>query len=506
MGGGVSRSRGQAAIPASAKNALDHRCFHMATPTVRPTKAVVRYGGFFLSVGAARVLGLLITSVTFPILVRRLGVETYGLWSYVVAVCAFLDVIANPGLSAYAGQQVAARRSAAIDLIPDFLVLRALASLTAMGVLFVLAAFESRPEARELLHWYGVGAMLVPLTGSDFLLTSLELFHARSLLSLIQQLLYAAGIVFLVRSPKDVLWLPASILGSALIANVAGWIVLWHNGFRPAITVKPHQWRGILVPSLHYAATTMMASVYHRTGHVVVRWVLGDYALGLYAAAVRFVDILRNLVSIVLNILMPRMALSAQSASGLRRLVQAAVSVLAIISLPLMLGTLATAHLVVPWILGKNYVAAVALVRWMSPFLLTAPIASLMSGTVLYALGKHRAYLLSASVGAIVAVLGSLILVRTSGLAGVCVAFVLAELAVGVTAYFLVPEQLRDLWNNRLIAIAGIAALLMLAAVRLANSFSSRPVIVIAVGAVVYLAGLAVMGKKPLMEQFGGAR
>ena len=64
-------------------------------------------------------------------------------------------------------------------------------------------------------------------------------------------------------------------------------------------------------------ATTMMATVYHRTGLLVVRWFLGDYAVGLYAAAVRFVDLLRNFVSIALGVLMPRMALAAESRAGL---------------------------------------------------------------------------------------------------------------------------------------------------------------------------------------------
>src|SRR5437016_9004786 len=83
-----------------------------------------RYAGFVLSVSTARVAGVLMTSVTFPFLVRRLGVETYGIWSYVVALCAFLDVMANPGLTAHTAQQVAARRHAAAELIPDILVLR----------------------------------------------------------------------------------------------------------------------------------------------------------------------------------------------------------------------------------------------------------------------------------------------------------------------------------------------------------------------------------------------
>jgi O-antigen/teichoic acid export membrane protein len=469
----------------------------------KSSSAITRYGGFFLSVGAARLLGLLVTSVTFPILVRRLGVQTYGSWSYVVALCAFFDIIANPGLTTHASQQVAARRHAAAELVGDFLALRGLGVIAAIVIFLVVVSLEGRPEMRSLLRWYGVAGLCVSLTGSDFFLTSLELFHTRSLLALIQQSLYAAGVIIFVRSPKDLLWLPASILGSALITNLAGWIALWRNGFRPALRITPRRWRSILVPSFHYAATSMMSTIYHRTGHLAVRWFLGEYALGLYAAAVRFVDILRNFVSIGLGILMPRMALAAQSQSGLRRLAHAAVSALAGISIPLMLGTLATVQLVLPWVLGTNYLPAVELVRWMSPYLLAAPMASLLSGTILYAMGRHRAYLTAGTAGALVAVLLSFTLGRRFGLPGICVSFVLAEVAVAVTAYCLIPRDLRDLWKNPVIAVATFASLLMLAAVYLTNYYSSQPLLIVAVAVVVYAIVSAMFGRKLLLQQLG---
>ncbi len=473
---------------------------------MKRSSALVRYGGFFVSVGTARVLGLVITSITFPILVRRLGVETYGLWSYVVALCAFVEVVANPGLTTYTAQQIAAHRHAAAELIPDFLALRMLSSLAAIAMLLVVASFDRRPDVRSLLHWYGVGLLCVGLTGSDFLLTSLELFHIRSLLTLIQQALYAAGVLLLVRGPKDIMWLPASILGSALAVNLVGWMVLWRNGFRPPMTIAANRWRAILIPSLHYAATTMMGTIYHRTGHIVVRWFLGDFALGLYAAAVRFVDILRNFATIGFSVLMPRMALSAQSPAELKRLLRAAVSALAAISIPLTLGTLATAHLMVPWVLGVGYTGAVAPVRWVAPFLLVAPIASLLSGTVLYALGRHRACLASASVGALVAVTLSLLLVRAFGLTGACVAFVLGELAVSITAYLLMPRDLRDLWRNPFIVVASFSALLMVGTVRIVNSYSSRPLLVVGAGVAVFAITAGLLGKKMLIEQFGNGQ
>jgi O-antigen/teichoic acid export membrane protein len=473
---------------------------------LKPSNALVRYGGFFLSVGTARVLGLLITSVTFPILVRRLGVETYGLWSYVVTLCAFFDIIANPGLSSHITQQVAAHRNSAAEQVPDFLALRALGVLAAIVVLLVFAGFERRPEVHRLLLWYGVASLCIGLTGSDFFLGSLELFHLRSGLTLIQQALYAAGILILVHTPRDILWVPGSILGSALATNMVGWYALWHNGFRPPAALAPSRWRSILVPSFHYAATTAMNTVYHRTGHLVVRWFLGDYALGLYAASVRFVDLLRNFVSIALSVLMPRIALAAQSRTGTRRLVDAAVSAVAAVSIPLMLGALSTAHLVVPWILGSGYAPAVPLVRWMAPFILAGPLASLLSGTVLYAMGRHRAYLLSATVGACVAVVLSFSLVRMIGLPGVCIAFVLAEFAVAATAYPFIPRDLRDLWKNPLIPVAVFSSLLMVLAVRWVNHYSSRPLIVVAAGAAVYAAAATVLGGKLLINQFGESK
>jgi O-antigen/teichoic acid export membrane protein len=472
---------------------------------MRPTNALVRYGGFFLSVGTARALGILITSITFPVLVRRLGVETYGRWSYVVALCAFFDVVANPGLTAYIAQQVAARRHVAAELVSDFVALRILSSLAAMVALLVVASFEGRPDVRWLLRAYGVAELCVGLTGTDFLLSSLELFHMRSLMNFVQQALYAIGILLLVRSPRDILWLPASILGSALMTNLAGWVFLWRQGFRPPLKIDPGRWWAILEPSFHYAGTTMMATVYHRTGHLVVRWFLGDFALGLYAAAVRFVDILKNVINIALSVLMPRMALSAHSGAGLKRLVRAAVSALAVVSIPLTLGTLATAHLVVPFVLGASYTGAIGPVRWMSPYLLAAPMASLLSGTILYALGRHRSYLASATVGAVTAVLSALVLVHFFGLLGGCVAFVLGEAAVAIAAYLLIPHDLRDLWKNPLIMVAGFSGLLMVGAVRLANLFTSRPLLVVAAGAVVYSITAFALGRRRLMQQFASS-
>jgi len=470
------------------------------------TNTLQRYISYVASVSGARVAGLLLISLTFPFLVRRLGVEMYGLWSYVVAVCTFLDVIADPGIMTHVTQQVAARREEGFQLFSDALFLRLLSSSVAMAVLLVIASFEPRTDLRHLLRFYGIGILFANLLSADHILTALEMFHARSMLAVMQQTVYALGIFAFVHSPRNIVWVPLSILASSAISGVAGWMLLSRRGFTLATRLRPQQWKGILVPSAHYASSTLMSNLYHRSGHLLVRWFLGDFALGLYAAAVRLVDLLRGFVIIVLQVLMPRMALSAKSTTELRRLARIALAVTAVVSIPLAVGLMSTAHLIVPWVLGAKYLADVHLIRWMALYLITAPAASLFAGTILFSMGRHRSYLAATASGAVAGVLLYLALIPAFGLIGAGLAFVLAEVVVAGTGYALLPRELRDSWKNPLVAVSLAAALLMFVVIRVVNAQTTHVPTVVLVGVATYVLSCGWFIRKRLVGQLAGSR
>jgi O-antigen/teichoic acid export membrane protein len=468
------------------------------------SKSLLRYGGFALSVTTARVGGVLITAATFPFLVRRLGVDVYGLWSYVVAVCGFAGLLANPGLTTYAGQQVAARRQAAFETVSDVLVLRILCGGVAVVAVLVFASFEVRQDVQSLLKWFGIASVLISSVSLDYVLSSLELFHAQSFISIAQQSLYAVGIFTMVRSPRDLIWVPVSILASSFLTSLIVWAFLWRQGYRFRFSIAPRRWAVILVPSLHYAASSLMSNLYHRSGHIAVRWFLGEHALGLYAAATRLADVLRGFLSITQNILMPRMALRANSADGLSRLTTIAISVLVCFGVPLTVGGIVTAPIVVPWLLGAQFQEAARAFQWVSPYLLTAPAAVLFSGTILYAMGRHRAYFVSTLTGAITAVILCLILPPIFGVAGACVAFVLGEFAVAFCAFLLCPPGVRAAANTPLLSVAVIASMIMGAALWIALPRHLPPLALVGLGCVVYAVSWAGIGRNLLKRALAG--
>jgi PST family polysaccharide transporter len=463
----------------------------------------LRYGGFALSVTTARIIGTILTAATFPFLVRRLGVDVYGLWSYVLAVCAFTGLLANPGLTTYAAQQVAARREAAFETISDVLILRVLASGVAVVAVLVVASFEVRQDARFLIEWYGVASILTGSLSLDYLLSSLELFHVQSFISIAQQSLYAVGIFTMVRSPKDVIWVPVSILASSFLTSLIGWTFLWREGYRFRFAIAPRRWAVILVPSLHYAGSSLMSALYHRSGQIAVRWYLGEHALGLYAAAARLADVLRNFLSVTQTVLMPRMALRSNSADGLSRLTRIAASVLVWFGVPLTVGGIVTAPVVVPWVLGAQFQQAVHAFQWVTPYMITAPAAVLFAG-IIYAMGRHRAYFISTVAGAVSAVVLNLILPPLFGIAGACVAFVVGEAGVALCAFLLCPPQVRTAAKTPLLSVAVIASLVMGAVLWVALPRHLPPLALVGVGCAVYAISWASIGRNLLRREVEG--
>jgi polysaccharide transporter, PST family len=471
---------------------------------VSVSKSLLRYGGFVASVTTARVVGTLISAATFPFLVRRLGVDTYGLWSYVVAVCSFTGLVANPGLTTYAAQQVAARREAAFEMVSDVLTLRILASGIAAIVVLVVASFEVRPDVRFLLKLFGIASVFTGAVSLDYVLSSLELFHAQSLIAIAQQSLYAVGIFAMVRSPADVAWVPISILVSAFLTSLAGWGFLWRAGYRFRFAIAPRRWATILVPSLHYGGSTLMSYLYHRSGQIAVRWYLGEHALGLYAAAARLADVLRNFLSVTQTVLMPRMALRANSANGLARLTRITASILVWFGLPLTVGGIVTAPVVVPWILGSQFQQAVHAFQWVSLYMLTAPAASLFAGTILYAMGRHRAYFVSTLTGAVTAVVLNLILPPFFGVTGACVALVLGEFGAALCAFLLCPPEVRAAAKTSLLNLSVLSSLLMGLALWIALPRHMHPLALICLGSAVYAISWALLGRRQLRTEFEG--
>jgi O-antigen/teichoic acid export membrane protein len=168
--------------------------------------------------------------------------------------------------------------------------------------------------------------------------------------------------------------------------------------------------------------------------------------------------------------------------------------VLAVLGLPLFAGIIVTAPLIVPGILGAQYLESARLLPWLAAYVLAASAATLFSGTALYAMGRYREYLASTIAGAIVGVVSYVVLIPLFGLRGACFGFVLGQVGVAVSAYRMIPVEARRIWHNPLIGIGLVSAALMAALVTILRQHCSSPLALVVFGVLTYSATSLLLG------------
>jgi O-antigen/teichoic acid export membrane protein len=136
--------------------------------------------------------------------------------------------------------------------------------------------------------------------------------------------------------------------------------------------------------------------------------------------------------------------------------------------------------------------------------MLTAPAATLFAGTILYAMGRHRAYLLSTLVGALTAVFLNFILPPLLGITGASIAFVAGELGVALCAFLMCPPEVRAAAKTPLLNLSLIASLLMGIALWFALPRHMPPLLLISLGCAVYVICWAAAGRNLLKREVEG--
>lgn len=454
------------------------------------------------AVGSTRAMATILSVATFPLLVRALGVSNFGQWAYVTAVVGFLGLISNPGIGSWVLREVAAHRADAGRAVQEAFTLRLILSMVAAGLAAGLA-FVAEPDGavRTLLLTYGVPALVLSAFASDHLLGGMERFQLAAGQELLALSIYAAGILLFVHSPSDLPQLAIVSLASAATGAGFGWWIS-RRVFSLKLRLVPDRAWSILRTSAWYGVSSVMSQVYTRSGHLVVRWWLGEFALGLYAAAVRLVEMVYGFLNVAFGLIMPKIALYAADPPRLRRVVRLSVSLLAVVTFPFVVGGALTATTLVPQFLGAEYAPASGLVRWLLPLLATTAVASFFSGTVTYGLGRARLYFVSTLAGAITAVCLLVALVPLLGIKGACVALVLGQLAVGLTAWWSLRQDFPGVWRNPMILVATASTLLMAAVVLTLAAYSAPAAALVVAGGLIYIAAVGVLGRKVIHGQY----
>jgi O-antigen/teichoic acid export membrane protein len=388
--------------------------------------------------GAARALGyaagVLVSLATAAIIVRRLGIATFGRYVTVTSLVALVGGVTEAGIVVYGMREFLAREGdARRRLMANLLALRL--ALAAVGVAVAIAfAAVAGYGGTLVLATLVAGAGLLAQVIADVLSISLQaqlLLGRMTFVELVRRLLGLAIAGALALAGAGVVSFVAA--GSVSAGAAAALMAFTTRRFVSArLEFDVAYWRALFADTLPYAVALSIAAVYLYVTVIVMSIASSALQTGLFATSFRVVQAALAVPALLLTAVFP---LLARSGPGQRDAVRDAVGKVFTVAVLggawMSLATALGARFVIDVIAGAHGHAAAPVLRIQGLIFLVS-FVSTSSALGLVSLKRYRP-LIVASAGALVLDVGlALALIPALGARGGAIADVVTETVAAV--------------------------------------------------------------------------
>ena len=407
-------------------------------------QAILGNGGWLFVDKAVRILlGLLVGAWA----ARYLGPEQYGQLAYVLAYIAFFRAIANLGADGIIVRDIARNRNAAPHILGSELVLRLVAGILCWIVAVGGAALISGGDNRQIWMTAVVGGILVFQAADtiDLWFQSQSQSRRTVLAKLVAQLISNGVMIALILSKAPLIAFATAMLLDTAATAISLAIAYHRYPTQGKWRVLRHSGAKLLRESWPYMLSGLSIMVYMRIDQIMLKEMLGDKDLGLYAAAVLLSSVWQIIPMILATSLAP--VISRKKAESQQAYMETLASIFrlfAALGLLVSLPVAVFAGPLVSLLYGEAYSQAADVLRIhvLSNIFVNLGVAQ---GLWLVNEGNGRMSLYKTVIGAITCVLGNFILIPMLGLKGAAWATVFAQFVSAVASNLIFAPQILKL-------------------------------------------------------------
>ncbi|MDP2187407.1 MAG: oligosaccharide flippase family protein [Sphingobacteriaceae bacterium] len=320
---------------------------------------------------AVQALNVLMPLFTFPYLIRAMGLDTFGVFNYLLAVSGFLVVLVDYGLTLTGTRDVATQKNDAAALSKLFSIkwstqiLLLLPAFLVLVVLYTLLPDRNIHFTIWLLVFLQVPAnMLLP----TWFLQGVQAFRTLAWLSFFNKAIYVV-LVFSFINSADQLWLLLLFyVGCQFLAAVTGFLFVLYRyqlrfqlpGWGPVKQSLKQGWP-VFISSLSVA-------IYTNSAMLILGFFAGDRSMGVFAAVEKVLLVFRLGLSTLFSVIYPKVSqLTTQGFGAISTFLRKIMTVL-LLGLLLSIALLyLTAPQLVYLLTGKNDAAVLQLLYLLLP-------------------------------------------------------------------------------------------------------------------------------------------
>ncbi len=361
---------------------------------------------------------------------RILGPASWGAFSYVMGLVAFLTIFADVGISAIVTREASRDAEAGNKYFSTAFFIKILILFFGAAIFFVGSPFITKIEEAKLL--FPVAALILVLDSlRNF---GFSISRAKEKMNweggneiLTNGAITAFGFIALYLSPNSL-----SLITSYALAIGLGFLVIasqLKSYFKNLVTHFDRTLvKKILAMSWPFALFSSLGAIMINTDLIMLGWLRSAEEVGWYAAAQRPVMFLYIFPALFATSLFPTFSRLAEKNKDIfREILKTAVKIALFAALPITLFSVIFGNQIIQLLFGQEYLNSVLSFQILAvTFLIIFP--SALINNAIFASNRQRDFIIFALVGSIGNIALNLILIPVWGIAGCAVSTLITQL------------------------------------------------------------------------------
>ena len=375
-------------------------------------------------------LVLLFPLVTFPYSSRVLLPEGIGQVSFARSFIDYFILIATLGVSTYGIRETAKLRDDRKRLSKfskEILTINAISTVVAYLLLFVaLICVPRLTDYRSLLLVISAKILFVSL-GMEWLFSGMEDYKYLTIRAFIFQLISVILLFAFVHRPEDCLKYASIAVISNVGSNICNWF--YSKKYIDFFSSCKLELRRHIKPIFTLFAMAEVSIVYSALDVTMLGFICGNREVGIYTSATRINGVIIQFVVAIGTVVLPRLSyyITQNDKEKFNQLVHKSFDFFFLISIPSAIGLCLVGHAAILAFSGKNFLAAIPIMRIMSPIIIIAGINSVIGAQTFVPMGKEKMVLYALLVGATSNIILNFMLIPKYHVAGAAIATLISQ-------------------------------------------------------------------------------
>lgn len=378
--------------------------------------------------------------VSFPYVTRIIGADGLGIIGFCNSFINYIILFTCLGIPIYGVREIARVRENKQNLsTTTFELLFLLITLSLFGYLVVAILCFTVPQLQSYLNVFLLLSSQVALTamGLEWFYTGVEDFKYITIRAIIIRTIFIVLLFILVKSQDDLL-----LYAGLTVASTVGNNVFNIYRLRKYISIKDID-KIIFKPcrhikgSLRLFALNLIKSIYCNLDALMLGLLASTVAVGYYSSTEKITKMVMGVTTSLSSVMIPRLSNIIRNGDfeEFGRLSKKSLSFTFVISIPLCVGLIVIAPVLIEVFCGHGFVDAVSTLQILSPIIVIIAISNVLGMQILYPQGKENIIILSCAIGALTHVVLNWIFIPIYSQDGAAFSTVVSELAVTFSMY-----------------------------------------------------------------------